>query len=51
MAFTKIIVMVPIWKCVGLTPIWYNFPDVHYLHTHIFKIIYYCFIDSAITFS
>jgi len=23
--------MVPIWKYVGLTPIWSNFPDVHYL--------------------
>jgi len=27
----KVIIMVPIWKCVGLTPIWSNFPDVHYL--------------------
>jgi len=23
--------MVPIWKCIGLTAIWSNFPDVHYL--------------------
>jgi len=22
---------------VGLTPIWSNFPDVHYFHTQIFK--------------
>jgi len=27
----KVIIMVPIWKCVGLTPTWSNFPDVHYL--------------------
>ena len=40
MAFTKIVVMVPIWKCVGLTPVWSNFPDVHYFHTHILKITY-----------
>jgi len=26
-----IIVTVPSWKCVGLTPIWSNFPDVHYV--------------------
>jgi len=24
----KVIIMVPIWKCVGLSPIWFNFPDV-----------------------
>ena len=47
----KIIIMVTIWKCVDLTPICSNFPDVHRFHTHILKIIYYCFIDSAITFS
>jgi len=27
----KVIIMVPIWKCVGLTAIWSNFPHVHYL--------------------
>jgi len=26
----KVIIMVPIWKCVGLIAIWSNFPDVHF---------------------
>jgi len=39
--FTKIIVIVLIWKCVGLTPIWSNFSDVHYFqfsYTYLKKI-------------
>jgi len=35
MAFTKIIVMVPIWKCVGLTLIWSNF-SMFIIFIHIF---------------
>jgi len=37
----KVIIMVPIWKRVGLTPIWSSFPNAHYFHTHIILIIYY----------
>ena len=43
----KIIIMVPIRKCVGLTPIWSNFPDVYYFHTHILNyfLLFYWFSD------
>jgi len=34
MGRSKVIIMVPIWKCVGLTPIWSNFPDVHHLYLY-----------------
>ena len=37
MGGSKVIIIVPIWKCVGLTPIWSNFPDVHHFHTHILE--------------
>jgi len=33
----KVIITVPIWKCVGLTPIWSNFHDVQHFHTHFSK--------------
>jgi len=38
MGRSKVIIMVPIWKCVGLTPVWCNFPDVHHFHTLILKL-------------
>ena len=31
-AFTKIVVMVQIWKCVGITAIWSNISDAYYFH-------------------
>jgi len=31
--------MIPIWKRVGITPIWYNFTHVHHFHTRIFKLL------------
>jgi len=48
---SKVIIMVPIWKCVGLTPIWSNFPDVHHFHTHILKnylLLFYWFCDHLL---
>ena len=35
---SKVIIMVSIWKCVGLTPIWSNFADVHHFYTDIFQL-------------
>ena len=35
---SKVIMMLPILKYVGLAPIWSNFPDVRHFHTDIFKL-------------
>ena len=46
----KVIIMVPIWKCVGLTPIWSNFADVHHFYTHFknYLLLFYWFSDHLL---
>jgi len=48
----EVIIMVPIWICVGLTSIWSNFSDVHHLHAvHIFfnyLLLFYQFSDHLL---
>ena len=41
---SKVIMMLPILKYVGLALIWSNFPDVRHFHTYILNyLLAYCF--------
>jgi len=43
---SRVVIMVPIWRCVGLTSIWSNFSDLHYNHTHFFKLFTFVLLNQ-----